>query len=409
MIKRKTNYNAHKPKHAASSVDFKRAKPKTPKSAKTKNPPQIQPMRISPPRATQSTRSTLFEPQIRTTPQRRAGAPTKRPSSSMFQTGVPMSRGNATSSRRNAQSTNPVKRANLAPRTRQTPKAPPATKRRRNGSPALIYTFLSLSAVAVLAVLSLTVFFRADDVIIDGITPYSSTEILLAANINVGDNIFTANVNPDTVSSALPHIRNIEISRRIFPSKIVLRVQAAESTYKVLYQDDYIILDDRFQVLRIVNAGDIEQEDFNGIELVGVKIKNPTPGEVISFSEEESSETLDRLVKILQNDGLDGINLIDVADAANINMIYRDRIFLQLGTLAEMNYKLRFANEIIANELTATTSGRLDLTRLSSGGNEIHFSPGTLQQLMGNGNELNHNPSEESHDNNYTANAENNE
>ena len=279
-----------------------------------------------------------------------------------------------------------------AAKSRPMPIEPPTKKRRRNGSPILLYVLLGTVGAAVLTVLSLTVLFRAGDIIIDGTSPYTNAAIIQAADVQIGDNIFRVGVNSETVSSTLPHIRNIQISRRLFPSRIVLRVETAESTYKIAHQTEYanqyIILDDRFHVLRIVDAYYIEDENFEGITITGVHLENPTPGKIAQFANEYNYTTLTYLTRNLQENNFIDVNTINIADAANINMIYNDRILLTLGTLSELVYKLQFANEIIAYELPQIVTGRLDLTRLSSGGNAIHFSPGELADFVRDGTEI---------------------
>jgi len=267
-----------------------------------------------------------------------------------------------------------------------------AKVRRRNGSPILFYVLLSTIGVAIFTVLSLTVLFRAGEIIVDGASPYSNAAIIEAANLKVGDNIFLANVNSEAVSSALPHIRNIQISRRIFPSKIILTVEKARCTYKIAHENSYVILDDRLQVLRILNAEDVE--DFEGITLTGTNIENPIPGEIAKFVNEDSRYALTYLARNLQETNFTGVGIIDIEDAANINMVFDNRILLSLGTLAEISYKLEFANEIITNELPVGVTGRLDLTRLSLGGNTVHFSRGDIEDFIRGDNETSTNTQE---------------
>ena len=61
-----------------------------------------------------------------------------------------------------------------------------------------------------------------------------------------------------------------------------------------------------------------------------------------------------------------------MTSTGNINLVYDGRITVQLGTMLDMEYKLKMAFHVIENELASTATGVVDAKQA---GNAI-FRPG---------------------------------
>lgn len=63
-------------------------------------------------------------------------------------------------------------------------------RRRRTGRQALHYLLILAVATAIMAALSLTVFFKIETVEVTGLTKYAAEEVIQASGVQVGQNLF---------------------------------------------------------------------------------------------------------------------------------------------------------------------------------------------------------------------------
>ena len=81
-------------------------------------------------------------------------------------------------------------------------------------------------------------------------------------------------------------------------------------------------------------------------------------------------EALSTLLTALDTAGMRGdVTRIEFADPEEMAFLYQDRIGVRLGTLNELDYKLKLARHVLLNEdgkgCAATDTGTLDFTHIS--------------------------------------------
>ena len=81
-------------------------------------------------------------------------------------------------------------------------------------------------------------------------------------------------------------------------------------------------------------------------------------------------EALSTLLTALDTAGMRGnVTRIEFADPEEMAFLYQDRISVRLGTLNELDYKLKLARHVLLNEdgkgCAATDTGTLDFTHIS--------------------------------------------
>ena len=98
-------------------------------------------------------------------------------------------------------------------------------RRRRKGRFGLLFKALCFVALAGALVFGATVFFQVETVAVTGNARYKQEEIVAAAGIQTGDNLYRLNKNEiyRQVLQKLPYIESISI-RRSLPSTIVIDV-----------------------------------------------------------------------------------------------------------------------------------------------------------------------------------------
>ena len=202
---------------------------------------------------------------------------------------------------------------------------------------------------AVFAVLSLTVLFNVSEVkVAKAGKHYQPEQIIEAADVDVGDNMVATNWDrvKEKVEQKLPYVLSLEIKKTV-SGKITFSVVDDTATLVFKTSKGYALADANCKVLEIVK----EKPKNKGLTLLTVKNRiNADPGETISFSDDGESILYDTIRTAIKNSGIGNITGIDISDPENIYLEYQSRYRLYLGNSEDIEYKLREAKKIIAEE-----------------------------------------------------------
>ena len=202
---------------------------------------------------------------------------------------------------------------------------------------------------AVFAVLSLTVLFNVSEVkVAKAGKHYQPEQIIEAADVEVGDNMVATNWDrvKEKVEQKLPYVLSLEI-KKTASGKITFSVVDDTATLVFKTSKGYALADANCKVLEIVK----EKPKNKGLTLLTVKNRiNADPGETISFSDDGESILYDTIRTAIKNSGIGNITGIDISDPENIYLEYQNRYRLYLGNSEDIEYKLREAKKIIAEE-----------------------------------------------------------
>ena len=213
----------------------------------------------------------------------------------------------------------------------------------------LFGTVAVVVVAAVFAVLSLTVLFNVSEVkVAKAGKHYQPEQIIEAADVEVGDNMVATNWDrvKEKVEQKLPYVLSLEI-KKTASGKITFSVVDDTATLVFKTSKGYALADANCKVLEIVK----EKPKNNGLTLLTVKNRiNADPGETISFSDDGESILYDTIRTAIKNSGIGNITGIDISDPENIYLEYQNRYRLYLGNSEDIEYKLREAKKIIAEE-----------------------------------------------------------
>ena len=202
---------------------------------------------------------------------------------------------------------------------------------------------------AVFAVLSLTVLFNVSEVkVAKAGKHYQPEQIIEAADVDVGDNMVATNWDrvKEKVEQKLPYVLSLEI-KKTASGKITFSVMDDTATLVFKTSKGYALADANCKVLEIVK----EKPKNKGLTLLTVKNRiNADPGEIISFADDSESILYDTIRTAIKNSGIGNITGIDISDPENIYLEYQSRYRLYLGNSEDIEYKLREAKKIIAEE-----------------------------------------------------------
>ena len=283
-----------------------------------------------------------------------------------------------------------------------------AAVRRRRAIRRLTALALLLCVIGVGVYLTVTMLFKINtlEVAVDGevvqeVGGYSSAEILQALGVHAEENIFS--FDPAEKAAALekqfPLLENIRVERD-YPNTVVVRTNAAAAIYAMQTSSGWLSLSAGLKIL----DKDSAQPDL--IILCGGEPVSTTPGTQLEFETGPSSvssdsaasdstasseagpptdkriESLNTLLTALDSSELGAdVTRIEFEDPEQMAFLYQGRISVLLGTLNELDYKLRLAKYVLLNEdgkgCSPTDTGMLDLSHLSaSSSRKFRFAQG---------------------------------
>ena len=283
-----------------------------------------------------------------------------------------------------------------------------AAVRRRRAIRRLTALALLLCVIGVGVYLTVTMLFKINtlEVAVDGevvqeVGGYSSAEILQALGVHAEENIFS--FDPAEKAAALekqfPLLENIRVERD-YPNTVVVRTNAATAVYAMQTSGGWLSLSAGLKIL----DQDSAQPDL--IILCGGEPVSATPGTQLEFETGPSGpssgsaasdsaasseagpptdkrlESLNTLLTALDSSELGAdVTRIEFEDPEQMAFLYQGRISVLLGTLNELDYKLRRAKYVLLNEggtgCSPTDTGMLDLSHLSaSSSRKFRFAQG---------------------------------
>ena len=217
---------------------------------------------------------------------------------------------------------------------------------------------------------------------------YASEQILQALGVHTEENIFSFDPGQKSkeLEKAFPMLEFIHVERQ-YPGTVVVQVTEARPTYAMQVEGGWLTLSASLKILSKDAAQPAGLATLYGGEPVSA-----TPGEQLDFaaapaassaaasesadsaasSETEAEtdqrlESLNTLMSALDSYGMLGdATRMEFADTEEMAFLYQDRISVLLGTLNELDYKLKLAQYVLLNQdgkgCAATDTGLLDLS-----------------------------------------------
>ena len=269
-----------------------------------------------------------------------------------------------------------------------------AALRRRRAIRRLTALVLLLCVIGVGVYLTVTMLFKINtlEVAVDGavvseVGGYSSAEILEALGVHAEENIFS--FDPAEKSAALekqfPLLENIRVERD-YPNTVVVRANAAAPAYAMQTSGGWLSLSAGLKIL------DKDSAQPQLPVLYGGEPVSTTPGTQLEFETEAAPDSaasdsaasseasapsdkrldsLNTLLAALDSSDLSAdVTRIEFEDPEQMAFLYQGRISVLLGTLNELDYKLRLAKYVLLDEdgngCSPTDTGMLDLSHLSA-------------------------------------------
>lgn len=227
-----------------------------------------------------------------------------------------------------------------------------------------------LLVFAVLAVLSLTVFFKIDTITITGNSKYTTQQIESVLPIEKNKNLFLSDTSSakEELETALPYIYNAEIERKL-PSTITVKITETDNIYAIKNKDKtYLLLDKDLKVLET----SVTKKPKNAIDIKKATVTNPVAGSRAEFNDEQMSQDLLSLTESISKLDLSETTSIYSDDINNNFIVYDNRIVFKLGSCDDLENKLYSALAAVEklNETNPQAEGEMTVT----GDKQIYFT-----------------------------------
>ena len=234
-------------------------------------------------------------------------------------------------------------------------------RRKRKKNRTLHYLLLLLFVLGAGTVLLMTVLLQIDEIIVTGAGRHNTDEIIEISGIELGENLLrlrTGGIEEELLST-FPYISTVRVRRR-FPHAVELVITQYQPQAALVYSDGFAF---------IILEGKLLERGVRdlppGLPAVrGLSLEDSQPGETIGGAEHPGNEErlimLRYLLEAAERVDFPPITDVDLRDRLNIRVIHEDRLLLELGSEADLEYKLAFLDYIIQNKVSPTAQASLD-------------------------------------------------
>ena len=218
------------------------------------------------------------------------------------------------------------------------------------------------------------------------------TETNQALGVHTEENIFSFDPGQKSkeLEKAFPMLEFIHVERQ-YPGTVVVQVTEAQPTYAMQVEGGWLTLSASLKILskdaaqpaglatlyggEPVSTAPGEQLDFAAAPAASSAAASESADSAASSETEAETdqrlESLNTLMSALDSYGMLGdATRMEFADTEEMAFLYQDRISVLLGTLNELDYKLKLAQYVLLNQdgkgCAATDTGLLDLSHLSA-------------------------------------------
>lgn len=238
-------------------------------------------------------------------------------------------------------------------------------KRRRVRFPKL-YGLLSALLIVAAVVAGCIVFFKVDQVVVEGNQRYTQEELVAATGIQQGDNMFLLNKFDviDAMQSELTYLDTVTI-RRSLPSTV--RVIVTEYTVAAALQDagtdQWWLISSSGKLLERVD----EPGDY--LQVTGLELAAPSEGTFLVGIDDQrlQQEALLAILPSLETRGmLDEAQSIDLSAGGQVSMGYANRLTVRMNLSSDFDYQMRVLatvmEDYVLSKWSDTDTGVLDMT-----------------------------------------------
>ena len=232
--------------------------------------------------------------------------------------------------------------------------------KRRRGSLSFLYKLLAFVLICTAISLALTLFFRIRSIEVSGNDRYTRQEIIDAAGVSEGDNMFLMNKYSaaERIRKALPYIETVQF-RRSLPDGLSIIVTECADPAAIVQDGKAYLLCDTGNIVDEVSASNAKRY----MQIKGLTLLDPAVGAQAKAAEGQELilTQLLELMNQLDSRGLSGdVSLVDMSDASQLTLRYLDRFDVYFPWDADYGYKLDYLLAVV-EKLEANEKGVINM------------------------------------------------
>ena len=229
--------------------------------------------------------------------------------------------------------------------------------RRSRRSNVTTYTAVAVAVITTVGlILSLCFFFNLKQVAVNGVTLYTSDQILEVGGVVNGANLFRTNTDliEQRLVETLPYVESATVTKD-FPNSLTIDIVEAEKIAEIEDDGKYYVLSRSGRILEMANP-----THNSSLPLVkGFELSSPEINEKLRSSDEYKAKVLMQVLEDIESSGIQHIEVVDITNRTDIVLWYEDRIDLRVGSSMDMEYKLTCMKAVIEKSLEPDYDGTL--------------------------------------------------
>ncbi len=239
-----------------------------------------------------------------------------------------------------------------------------------------ILRLVTVLAVVLALVFSLSLFFKVENVEIAGASKYQAWDVREASGIRDGENLLTlskAKISGNIIAG-LPYVKNVQVAIRL-PDTVVIHIEELSVAYAIADDNGrWWLMDSSGRIVDETTPADAQDH----LRMLGVEITGAEVGSQAAAREQEPELDADgnpipvvilgadrlnaaiSVVQALEDCGILGqVPSVDVTNLSDIQLWYGTRFLVRLGNRDNMPYKISALKQAV-EQMGTYESGELD-------------------------------------------------
>lgn len=241
------------------------------------------------------------------------------------------------------------------------------SRRRRRGRFGGLYRVLAVLAVIAAVIVACVIFFRVNEVSVEGNVRYTAAEVIEASGIGTGDNLMALSKSKiaSAIRTQLPYVESVSI-RRCLPDGVEITVRERVAAASVASSSGRWLISSQGKLLE--KAGNQQV-----VTVTGLTAQSPYAGGTIQVREEDANTldyVLDLLTALEEKGMLESCGELDCTPVSYMTLTW-DIYTIKFPRGGDYSYMLRLVQTALAHEdMPRNQPGTFDLTVED---NAVHF------------------------------------
>ncbi|MBO6302378.1 MAG: FtsQ-type POTRA domain-containing protein [Ruminiclostridium sp.] len=224
-------------------------------------------------------------------------------------------------------------------------------QRKRGGSNIVYYVMLFALAAIIFAVLSVTVLFNTEKIIVEGESDYTDEQIIAASGLEGNENLVRLSLTglPERMLDKLVTLDNVKVEK-VFPSTIKITVERSVPMACFMYAGQSYVISHIGRVMSM------DEREADCMRILGYKPADSViVGGFIKAEDEEQDKLVKEISTAVEKAGIEDITTVNITDNLAIILSYQDRVEINIGSVLDIDQKMRIINELLFNGHIAET------------------------------------------------------